>query len=94
MFYSAEYPAKSKPYLAIIGRFARFAMCHRLDSHTSKDVAGAILERWVVVFERPREILSDRGSGMCGPEWEDMGSAWNIVVVGSTDSGVVSRWFS
>ena len=68
MFYPADFPAKSKSYILIIGRFYRFTMCPLLASHSAKDVADAILERWVLVFGRPRKILTDSGSGASGPE--------------------------
>ena len=81
MFLPAEYQTKSNPYLVTIDRFSRFAMCHRLSPHTAKDVAESILERRILVFGRPRKILTDRGTGMSGPEWGDMCATWNIVVV-------------
>ena len=81
VLYTDEYPTKSAPYLAIIGRFQWLITYHRLAPHSDKDVAGVILARQIQVSGHHRRALTARGSRMRGPEWGDMGYTWDILSI-------------
>lgn len=67
-----------RPYLALVGRFSRFAISGPLADHSPKAAAGFISDRRMAVFKRPVRLLSDKGSGVASAHFSPFTQAWGV----------------
>lgn len=62
-----KYPNKGKLYsLTIQDSFSKFVKFCPLEDCTSKSIAKALIEEWILNFGIPRVLLSDNGPNLCG----------------------------